>query len=105
MDAYNLDHLTKVSVFKPEESIYIEYSSGISFFGIEIHKKGFYNVIDGSYLGLKIPENLFIQAYKVMIKPRVTMRYIDCSEHVEYFDSMDEAYDFAKRYSKGFLVC
>lgn len=94
MVKYNLDKLVKVVVSNITPSTWYSYRKGRKFLGIIFENEGVYGFLNG-FIGLEAPENHIIKDCTIYKKPSVCLHYQADHSKTYYFDTYQEAKNFA----------
>lgn len=98
MTKYNLDKLIKVSCLLPRPPRVYKRLPEKKIMGMVTRKSGIYNtLVGGEYLGDVIPINHFGTSSTIYVKPRVILFYEGNIDKTYYFETYDEAKEFADK--------
>lgn len=96
MTRYNLDKLVKVVVNDFYQSKQYTFKRAKKLFGILVRKEGYYDNLWNRYIGTEAPMNHIRKEEVVYEKPEVTLLFQGNFWKKNYFDSYDEAKNFAR---------
>ena len=93
---YNVNNVTKVFIRDARVDQWYKWKEARKIFGFTLRKQGFYFCFLTDEYVDKLSENLFAKDKVVYEKPCVVINFIDESQRIIYFDTIEEANQWCK---------